>query len=327
MSRKQQNLIPQENSVTAIVVAPDGAEHDSDQGALISLVLDGLDSGHTRTAYERALRDFFEWVAGQPVHLRQLNRLTVNKYRAYLRDTCGLSASSINQRLSAIRKLAKEAAENEFIPRAQAAGIADIAGVRQEGRRKGNWLSKEDAQRLLDAPDCDTLKGLRDRAIIAVLLGCALRRQEAASLLWSHIQMREGRPIIVDLVGKRNKMRSVPMPIWCKAALDNWRAGAGLPADGYVWRAVNKHGQVVPDGHVTDQTIRNVVKAYSSVLGLPELAPHDLRRTFAKLSLKGGAELTQIQQSLGHASLTTTQMYLGLEQDLENAPADLLGLY
>ncbi len=145
--------------------------------ATIRMVLDGLPSEHSRRAYERALADFFHWHrgAGRP----QLNKAVVQRYAAQLRDA-GLSPSSINQRLSAIRKLAAEAADNGALDPVVANGIRAVKGARQEGRRTGNWLTREQAQSWLGAPNTRTLKGLRDRALLAVLIGCGLRRAEAA---------------------------------------------------------------------------------------------------------------------------------------------------
>src|SRR5690606_29164540 len=172
-------------------------------------------------------------------------------------------------------------------------------------------------------PDISTLKGLRDRAILAVLLGCGLRRAEAASLHLRHIQQREGRWVIVDLVGKRNRRRSVRMPSWAKAALDAWCMAAGI-VEGPVLRAMRKGDHVQPRA-MTAQAIRDVVAAYAAAVGVA-VAPHDLRRTFAKLAHKGGSPVDQIQLSLGHASMQTTERYLGVEQNLSTAPCDQLGL-
>lgn len=293
--------------------------------ALITLVLDGLDSEHSRRAYGRALADFLEWHSeqGRP----PLSKALIQRYKAQL-QAAGLGAASINLRLSALRKLATEAADNGVIGEATANGIKRIPGVKCEGTRAGNWLTLAQAQALLNAPDISTLKGLRDRAILAVLLGCGLRRTEAAGLTWDRIAQREGRWVIVDLVGKRGKVRSVPMPAWCKAALDAWASAAGLgkSPSGAVFRSVNKGDRLAGES-MTPQAIRDVVHAYAEVLGLGEIAPHDLRRTFAKLARNGGADLEQIQLSLGHASIQTTQRYLGTRQDWgAGAPADRLGL-
>ncbi len=114
------------------------------------------------------------------------------------------------------------------------------------------------------------------------------------------------------------------MPNWTKAAIDAWSGRAGI-ADGFVFRAVNKGDCVVGDG-ITPQAIRNTVAGYATKLKHAGVAPHDLRRTFAKLAYKGGAALDQIQLSLGHESIQTTEDYLGVEQDLTDAPCDHLGL-
>lgn len=287
----------------------------------VEMVLDGLPSEHSRRAYQRALTDFFYWHCG--MGRPQLSKAVVQRYAAELREA-GMSSSSINQRLSAIRKLAGEAADNGLLDPRIAGGIRAVKGARQEGRRTGNWLTREQAQSWLGAPDIRTLKGRRDRALLAVLIGCGLRRAEAASLTFEHIQQRDGRWVLVDLIGKRDKIRSVPIPNWTKAAIDAWGSVADID-NGLVFRAVNKGGRVMGNG-ITPQAIRNIVTAYAERLKHTGIAPHDLRRTFAKLAYKGGAALDQIQLSLGHESIQTTENYLGVEQDLMDAPCDHLGL-
>jgi integrase len=126
------------------------------------------------------------------------------------------------------------------------------------------------------------------------------------------------------MVGKCDKIRSVPIPNWTKAALDAWSERSGV-IHGLVFRAVNKGDHVNGDG-ITPQAIRNIVADYAERLENKGVAPHDLRRTFAKLAHKGGAALDQIQISLGHESIQTTENYLGVEQDLTDAPCDHLGL-
>ncbi len=286
-----------------------------------ALVLDALSSPNSRRAYDRALTDFLAWydAQGRP----GFTKATVNRYKTYLDNETKLAPSTINQRLSAIRKLAQEAADNGLIDPVLAAGIAKVKGVTTGGRRVGNWLSLENAQRLLDEPDPRTTIGMRDRAVLAVLLGSGLRREEAANLTFEHVQQRDGRWCIVDIEGKRNKVRTVPIPNWVKVAIDEWGQESGLTG-GRVFRAVNKGGRVWGDG-ITPQAVWHVVSVYSQGLGL-NVSPHDLRRTFAKLAHQGGSEIDQIQLSLGHKSIQTTERYLGVEQDLTDAPADHLGL-
>jgi integrase len=97
-----------------------------------------------------------------------------------------------------------------------AANLSDIPNVRQRGNRLGNWLTREQAKELLQVPDRSTLKGKRDYAILALLVGCALRRRELAALEISDIQERERRWVIADLRGKGNRIRTVAVPLWVK---------------------------------------------------------------------------------------------------------------
>ena len=287
---------------------------------VIDLVTNAVTSPHTKRAYGRALTDFMVWY--QANGQSGLSKATVQAHVSALR-AAGVSASSINQRLTAIRKLALEAADNNMIDHSVAQAIGRAEGVRSEGKRLGNWLTVEQSQTLINLPDTSTLKGLRDRAILTALLGCGLRREECAGLTVGHIQQREGRWVIVDLLGKRSKKRSVPMPNWAKAAIDAWLNGAGVTA-GPVFLTTRRGGHVQGVG-MTAQAIFDVVKLYAAKINV-EVRPHDLRRTFAKLAHKGKAPLEQIQMSLGHASIQTTERYLGVQQDLQSAPCDVLGL-
>ena len=287
-----------------------------------NLVLDGVRSAHSRRAYSHALDDFQHWCAGQPHGTAGFTKATVQRYRAALAAR-GLAPSSINVRLSAIRKLAVEAADNGLLAAEFASAIGRVAGAKRGGVRSGNWLTLGQAEQMLAFPDLPTNKGKRDRALLCLLIGCGLRREELALLALEHIEQRDGRWVIVDLVGKGQRVRTVPMPAWTKVAIDAWTAASGITG-GRLLRAVNKGGRVTGDG-MTAQAIFENVEFYGTRLGV-KIAPHDLRRTFAKLAHKGHAPLEQIQISLGHASIQTTERYLGVQQDLTDAPCDHLGL-
>jgi integrase len=286
-----------------------------------ALVLDTLPSPESKRAYSQALDDFFRWSGAEAGG--EFTKAAVNAYRASL-EVRKLSPSTINQRLSAIRKLAMEVADNGLMPPTVAAAISRVKGAKQAGIRAGQWLTREQAEDLLSAPDPATRKGRRDRALLAVLIGCGLRRREAAALTVDHIQMRDARWVIVDLIGKGGRVRTVPMPSWTKSAIDSW-TGAAEIVSGMVFRAINK-GDRVTGTSMTPRAIFELVQHFGSEIGVLKLAPHDLRRTFAKLAHKGKSGLEQIQLSLGHASITTTELYLGVRQDLTDAPCDHLGL-
>ena len=289
---------------------------------LADLVLDSLASAHSRRAYGRALGEFFGWYAANASG-EGFTRATLQRYRSYLIER-GLSPASVNLALAALRKLASEAAAHGGLSPLAAAGIRGVSGARRSGVRTGNWLTLQQAQQLLAAPDPETTKGLRDRVLLGLLVGCGLRRGELAGLEFADIAQREGRWAIVDLVGKHGRVRTVPMPSWARTALDAWAAAAGV-STGPLLRRVSKGGRV-GDSPVTPQGVFEAVVSYASKAGLGRITPHDLRRTFAKLAHLGRAPLEQIQISLGHASIQTTERYLGLKQNLHDAPCDRLGL-
>jgi len=289
---------------------------------LKALVLDSVSSPITKRVYSMALDEFLAWFRQEP-RPGGFCKATVSAWRVSL-ETRGLGSSSIIIRMSAIRKLAREAADNGIIAPELAAGIARVKSVKSTGIRVGNWLTLRQSQALLSAPDVATVKGLRDRAIIAVLLGCGLRRSEVAALTSAHVQQRDGRWCIVDLKGKHGRVRTMPMPTWVKVAIDAWTSPAGV-AEGYVFRPVNRADRVSGE-RLGEKVVWQMLREYAETAGVPGIAPHDLRRTCAKLCRAAGGELEQIQLLLGHASVQTTERYLGTKQDLVHAPNDAIKL-
>ncbi len=286
----------------------------------------GLDSNHSRLAYQRAIGDFLNWYdqSGRPA----LRLFVLESYREHLKQS-GKGAANINQRLSAIRRMIRKAAANGFMPEAEARSAASVEGVGAPGRSVGRWLSKGQAEAFLTAMPRQTLAEKRDFALIAVALSSGLRRSEIAALQVSHLQEVEGRPVILGIVGKRNKKRDIPITPWALRALREWQEAAGIE-EGTIFRPVNKGGQVA-GRCMTPEAIRQSVeraidRANGAGANIPKLACHDLRRSFAQMARKGGAPIEQIAKSLGHSSIVTTQVYLGIDQDFSNAPADCLGL-
>ena len=172
-------------------------------------MLDTLPSVESKRAYRQALDDFFHWCEAEAAG--GITKAAVNSYRASLEER-RLSPSTINQRLSAIRKLAIEAADNGFIPQEVATAILRVKGSKRQGIRTGQWLTREQAERLISTPTMSTMKGKRDRALPSVLVGCGLRRKEVTTLSIEHIQLRDARWVIADLIGKGGRVRTVPMP-------------------------------------------------------------------------------------------------------------------
>jgi integrase len=285
------------------------------------MLTNSVPSGHTRRAYAKAFDDLLELTirTGQPI-----SRLLFLEYRAEMVDA-GLGSSTINVRLSGVRKLVNEARENGLVDPADAERIVSVANVPAQGVRLGHWLTVEQTKDLLDVPDRSRLKGKRDHAILSVLIQSALRREESAQLDMSRIQMREGRWVLADIRGKRGRIRTVALPAGAKAAIDEWTRAAGI-ASGHVFRRLTKNGRVLPGKGLGVWGIWDVVVTSAKAIGIEGFGPHDARRTCAKLCRKKGGKLEQIQFMLGHESIETTAIYTACEQEFAVAVNDGLGL-
>ena len=284
-------------------------------------VLNTLGSPESNRAYAFAIDDFVEWYCSEP--RLAFSKPVVLRYRLEL-EARRLAPSTINLRLAAVRRLAYEAADTGLLSPELAAGIQRVKGAKKLGVRLGNWLNVDQCRSLLQAPDTQSPKGRRDRAILAMLLGCGLRRAELAKLEVRDLQQREEHWAVVDLMGKGRHIRTVPVPDWVKSAVDTWTASAKI-VDGRLFRSVNRFGSVWGTG-ITEKVVWHIVKHCAKQAGIQQLAPHDCRRTCARLCHAAGGELEQIQFLLGHVSVETTERYLGYKQRLRHAVNDKIGL-
>jgi site-specific recombinase XerD len=284
-------------------------------------VLNSLGSPASRRVYEYAIDQFIAWYCSEP--RLAFNRIVVVRYRLYL-ESRHLAANTINQQLAAVRRLAHEAADAGLLSPELAAGISRVKGVKQLGFRSGNWLSTEQSSEVLKCAFGDGMSAKRDYAMLAMLFGCGFRRSELVGLEFDDIQMRQGHWAVVDLIGKGGHIRTVPIPAWVKAALDQWTHAAGV-SGGKIFRAVARRGKVWGHG-LSQNVVWYVVRTCCQKAGLEHIAPHDLRRTCAKLCHDRGGELEQIQFLLGHASVQTTERYLGCKQNLGHPVNDLFDL-
>ena len=151
-------------------------------------VLNSLTSQDAQRGYRHAIDEFVDWYCSEP--RLAFNRIVVLRYRSHL-ESRQLAPGTVNLRLGAVRRLAYEAADCGLLSADLAAGIRRVKGVKKLGVRLGNWLTAEQGQALWQAPDRDRLKGKRDRALLALLLVCGLRRHEAVTLTLAHLQQRE----------------------------------------------------------------------------------------------------------------------------------------
>jgi integrase len=215
-------------------------------------VLNTLTSKSGQRSYDRSITDFVDWYCSEP--RLAFNRTVVLRYRIYLEQK-QYAATTINLRLAAIRRVAYEAADSGLLSPELAAGVRRVKGVRRIGVRIGNWLTAEQTKRLAGA-DRESLRGKRNYAMLAMLIGCGLRRGELLALRVNSIQLREEHWVIADLLGKAGHVRTVPIPAWVKAGIDEWKKAAGI-TDGALFRSINKTGRVWGTGMNSESTVRD----------------------------------------------------------------------
>jgi len=198
-------------------------------------VLNSLNSTDAKRGYRHAIDEFVDWYCSEP--RLAFNRIVVLRYRSHL-ESRQLAPGTINLRLGAVRRLAYEAADCGLLSADLAAGIRRVKGVKKPGVQLGNRLSAEQGNALWQAPNRQRLKGKRDRALLALLLACGLRSHEAVALTLDHLQQREEHWAIVDLAGKGDHIRTVPVPDWVRTELEDWLAAAAIDR-GRLFRRVN----------------------------------------------------------------------------------------
>jgi integrase len=278
---------------------------------LVDSVLNALPSPHSRRSYARGIADLFAYAEGRPISPELLLEWRMSMAGAK-------STKTVNLRVTAVRALIQAAHRQRHIDAQQAWELLEVGGLPSRGVRMGNWLTEPQLRRLLSVPNRKTLRGARNYCILAILAGCAIRLDELARLDLDTIQQREGRWVLVDLVGKGGRVRTVAIPVWVKQAIDGWVRLAKIKEGRLVRQLTLK-----PEG-LSNEGIRDIVTKAAEKTGVKNFGPHDLRRTCAKLCREAGGDLEQIQAMLGHANIETTQHYLGTIQNLKNAVNDRL---
>lgn len=261
--------------------------------------------------YRHALDSFVAWY--QQAARGPLDKLVVQQYRMALQRR-KLAPASINQQLTVLRRFGREAAEAGLLPARVALSITQLPNVPNRGMRVGTWLRREQGKRLVVRPNLTKLSGLRDYAILGCILECGLRRGDVTALTVAHLQQREDRWVIINLRGKGNRLRTIPMPVNVKLAIDAWLERAQI-TDGVVFRGVRKNDTVWGEG-LSTHAVWLIVDRYAREANLPHVAPHDLRRTFGRICYELAKDLKHVQALLGHASALTTERYLGLDLNI-----------
>jgi integrase len=195
-----------------------------------------------------------------------------------------------------------------------------------KGTKAHTWLSPAEVKHITSLCD-DTIEGKRDWIILGVLLGAGLRREELATLKFDAIKSQPmkkgGARVVLEVKGKGAKDRVMPINAILASKLYEWRQLAGGE---YIARAMVRKSKTQLANSMSAVAIFQLVNKYGKQIGKPDLAPHDLRRTYAQLGYNAGVPITQISVLLGHSSVKTTQQYLNLNLDLESTASDFIPL-
>lgn len=200
---------------------------ESLQSRVIVSALTGL-AATSRRVYKSRIEAFLRWNTDPDGLVGPLDREHIKLYLRSL-ELSGTSPQVRNQALAALKRLAYEAGELRWIAPEIAAQIQTIKSKKQAGIRQGKWLTVSQAGALIASIDRSTAIGKRDVAVIALLLGCGLRRSEATALRLDQIQTQaqgdgvSARMLLVNLVGKGGRVRSVAVPRWAEALIHEWK--------------------------------------------------------------------------------------------------------
>lgn len=278
----------------------------------------------TRRAYKIDASEFSEFLGlRKPEDFRTVTRAHVIAWRETLEGR-ELSGPTIRRKLSALSSLYEYLCERNAVAGNPVDGVKRPLANSNEGSTPA--LSDEQARRLLEAPLEDTIKGLRDRAILATLLYHGMRREEVCGLAVKDIQSREGVKHF-KVKGKRDKIRYVPLHPLAQRLIDNYLAVAGHGEDnaGPLFRPVRNNRTGELERPLNPNSIyRNVVRKYGQVTGLNieinGLCVHSMRATAATNALSHEADIAKVQEWLGHANVSTTRLYDRRKTRPEDSP-------
>lgn len=280
-----------------------------------------LKNPHTRRAYRNDLHGFMTFVGIQkPAEFRLITRSHVIAWRKHL-ETRRLSAATIRRKLSALSDLFAHLCEANAVLHNPVNGVERPTEGANEGKTPA--ISDDQARRLLEAPPVGTLKGCRDRAILAVLLYHAIRRAELCALRLKDCEERRGvRHLRIH--GKRGKIRFVPLHPRASVLIEEYLdlAGHRADADGPLFRPIRHTSCEAARALSPTSVYRNVVVHYARLIGLTlsGFGPHSLRATAATNALDHGSDIAKVQEWLGHADISTTRLYDKRKSRPEDSP-------
>jgi integrase/recombinase XerD len=267
-----------------------------------------LSNPHTRRVYENAIKDFMLFTGiARPEEFRTVTRAHIIAWRDQFTGR-GLGGSTIRHRLASLASLFEYLCEKNAVTHNPVKGVERPKTESGEGKTPA--IGDHQARKLLDAPQEETIKSKRDRAILSTLLFHALRREELCKLkVKDASHARKGVPHL-KVSGKGGKTRYLPLHPGTNALIHDYLTLAGHDADenGALFRSVSNNRAGRPAKAITGDGIYKLVRTYSALLGF-EIGAHSLRATAATNALDHQADIAKVQEWLGHANIATTRIY------------------
>lgn len=300
----------------------------------LALVLEAIEEDpslatSTKRQYTKAVQNYVSEGHGltDPHALARYAKTVGSSTRAFLSAAVRKLSKKIEQEAKSQATPDNVAMVQAAVYRAEALRGA-IKGEQPKGQRAHTWLAQAEVRALLDACN-DGLMGQRDRLALGLLVSAGLRRQEAVTLRFQDVKLlpvKGKMRTVLDVRGKGAKDRVVPISDRLANALDGWAgvvsAGAQGAGEGHVLRSLGRNKEL--GDSITTTALYDIVRKRGAMIDKPDLAPHDLRRTYAQLGYEAGVPITQISILLGHANIATTQRYLSLELDLSTTVSDFI---
>jgi len=278
-----------------------------------------IDNPQTRRAYKNALQDFMNFTGiKKPEEFREVTRAHIIAWRDELVNRL-LSGMTIRHRLAALSSLFEYLCERNTVTHNPVKGVKRPAVESYEGKTPA--LGDHQARQLLNIPDGDSLKGKRDRAILAALLYHALRRDELCRLKVKDFkQERRGVPHL-KISGKGGKTRYVPLHPAASGLIHEYLGAAGHIAEenGALFRSISNNRVAGSQKAITPDAVYKMVQKYSEQLGF-KIGAHALRATAATNALDHQADIAKVQEWLGHANIATTRIYDHRKTRPEDSP-------
>lgn len=291
-----------------------------------------IDNERTRRAYQIDLREFMAFVGiRQPEEFRIVTRAHVIAWRKSLEQRLllkqgsqgrGLSGTTIRRKLSALSSLFEYLCEKNAVTHNPVKGVKRPKVESYEGKTPA--IGDHQARELLDAPDSQTLKGKRDKAMLSVFLYHGLRREELCKLKVQDLTQRRGVPHL-RVHGKGSKLRYIPTHPGTIELITDYLEAAGHAGEpsAPLFRPVKDNISGKSDKAMTTDGVYKMVRGYAEKIGLGDLegfGVHSLRATAATNALDHEADISKVQEWLGHANISTTRLYDRRKSRPEDSP-------